>query len=1510
MFSNEYQGGTHVEVLGTQGQNPLSAWKVSGPQKGVQKVYDKALKGYVFACGAGCKMALPRDDRSSLGLSQPNLLLQLEIGLGGPFSVEVGVTDSSGTRRRMILSSSFSELKSTPLHCQVPLSSVPRDSWLNLVLPLADLAAAVFRPGGGGGAGGLGGSGPLYRSLDSLHLAGTCRLRRICTLRDAPPLPQDGHEGQAMAPAKPLDFPPGLDCHTLLLDPRTLAFVSHSPTNGGGGGGGLGTSGLLGAGGGGVGGGGGGPGGGLGVVGTSTGAARSRPAALTLTHTSAGPGGGVVSLGAVGTGRNSNSGIGAARPHPHGAHSGFGSVSAQGHHSGPVGVVLASTGPAGAPGSSDEDDSGSGVAAAAGGLSGAPSGQLSGPLASLPEGSNLMGTLSGQSTPTGRHAPSAAPPSSWAISRGLSALGQGGPGTGGHGHSEHPPPSRLGRSPGSSLLSPNGASATAAAGGVSLLSLAPASGGRPPRSNTHGGASAGGASAGGAPSGTPGGPNSVNTAEDPTGGDASPFGGRRAVSAQTAVRYGPGSVLPGGDVSTAPSGPGVALGGAGAAGLGGAAAGAAGAAAGGSTLPRSPPWPRSVMSKRAQSGPARISTEALAQGLGETQAPDNMPMSPSLVPRHGRRAYNASNFPPTIVENEALSMSGGGAAPGSGGGSLVGSGGGGGSNAIPAVPPGLPRSPNRSPARHRLSQLGMGVTAREPQSPSLPTLRPVRTEASGGGARGGAEPPSPSVLLPNCGSPFAPLASVLTVRGGVDASIDFSQQHASGTYLNLRVGDLAADGAVMPCSPSFISTLSRHNSQRAHRYGGGGAGAGAGGGGGGGGGAFGSSAPGPSMDFSSDSDDGGGVQRSGASVGLGTGAAASGAAGSALEVPVAVPRIRTRLPAGASPVPGATSAGSAQRRNSSGPGTGTGSSNSGATTRRTADVDTPTRRAPGAGGGAGPVNAAAMSGRTSPATPNRVAPAGRAAGASGAVSKAGTAAGAASGGSTVTASSPARQRPTPPPGGRTGGGTGTQGRGRGGANANANVPDRLPPLAAGRGAPTGRGAGRGAAAAAAAGGAGGGGHGASSRARTTAGNEVDVEESITLTAGMWGGFGVDEDDDMLGSRHFRSPGGHGGGSDEERVGEMATGPSFGHNLAALAGGPEGSGDGMSPDRYGGGGGGGGWGGSGGAAGAALPPMGASGPSPPGTAMGGARGGGGGQSFFGGGAGGAAWPPRMQGLGGEDLPASPARYPAAAAGPLSPPIRRSGNRSGGSSEVPTPQHYQPTLTGHIAPLDNSPLQPHEGGGGGGGGAGGRETTFNGFAHFAPRRGSGDGGGLDSPRVSSPTAAPLPFDPLLDEEALLAGHHHAGGLLGAYGFGHLDPHDDPMAAAPEADGGGGGGATDWSKVGTGPTPPELLNPNRAFTPPVVPASKALGVALAPPPGRGGGAGGRGTGGGRGGRGAQVLKMAGGKEAAAAAPPPASRPVITPALGESMVDLVYDPVLNCYYDGSTGQYYELKT
>ncbi len=45
---------------------------------------------------------------------------------GQPFSVELGLSDAGGVRRRLILSASFSELKVTPLHCQVRCGPRPR----------------------------------------------------------------------------------------------------------------------------------------------------------------------------------------------------------------------------------------------------------------------------------------------------------------------------------------------------------------------------------------------------------------------------------------------------------------------------------------------------------------------------------------------------------------------------------------------------------------------------------------------------------------------------------------------------------------------------------------------------------------------------------------------------------------------------------------------------------------------------------------------------------------------------------------------------------------------------------------------------------------------------------------------------------------------------------------------------------------------------------------------------------------------------------------------------------------------------------------------------------------------------------------------------------------------------------------------------------------------------------------------------------------------------------------
>lgn len=61
--------------------------------------------------------------KKSVGLRQRHLVVQVLTAASQdkPFSLELGVTDSSGTRRRLVLSSSFRALHCTPLHAQVDL---------------------------------------------------------------------------------------------------------------------------------------------------------------------------------------------------------------------------------------------------------------------------------------------------------------------------------------------------------------------------------------------------------------------------------------------------------------------------------------------------------------------------------------------------------------------------------------------------------------------------------------------------------------------------------------------------------------------------------------------------------------------------------------------------------------------------------------------------------------------------------------------------------------------------------------------------------------------------------------------------------------------------------------------------------------------------------------------------------------------------------------------------------------------------------------------------------------------------------------------------------------------------------------------------------------------------------------------------------------------------------------------------------------------------------------------
>ncbi|CBN73816.1 conserved unknown protein [Ectocarpus siliculosus] len=175
MFQSAYQDGDCVEVFSPAGKNPAADWKLSGK---VVRMYEKGVKGYVLAVsgGATSKMQLPKAPKSLLGLRQRHLVLQVLTSTSHdkPFSLELGLTDTGGTRRRLVLSSSFRALHCTPLHAQIPLVGLERHrgSWANLTIDLVGLTAVCFKADD-------------FRTLDLLAIGPTCRLRKVFTMKEA-----------------------------------------------------------------------------------------------------------------------------------------------------------------------------------------------------------------------------------------------------------------------------------------------------------------------------------------------------------------------------------------------------------------------------------------------------------------------------------------------------------------------------------------------------------------------------------------------------------------------------------------------------------------------------------------------------------------------------------------------------------------------------------------------------------------------------------------------------------------------------------------------------------------------------------------------------------------------------------------------------------------------------------------------------------------------------------------------------------------------------------------------------------------------------------------------------------------------------------------------------------------------------------------------------------------------------------------------------------------------------
>ncbi|XP_013404893.1 uncharacterized protein C3orf67 homolog [Lingula anatina] len=175
MFKNEFQGGPFFEVFSAQGKDPVANWKLSGGS-GIRKVYDKEVKSYIYSLegsGATTKMHIPKDSKQSLTLVQRFLVFQVWVPKGGDFSIEVGITDLSNSKRRLHLSTSSKEANPNPLHSKIPLSVIKRGIWTNLCLDMVSLVGETWR-------------GQTYKAIESITLSANCRVRRIFTMKVQP----------------------------------------------------------------------------------------------------------------------------------------------------------------------------------------------------------------------------------------------------------------------------------------------------------------------------------------------------------------------------------------------------------------------------------------------------------------------------------------------------------------------------------------------------------------------------------------------------------------------------------------------------------------------------------------------------------------------------------------------------------------------------------------------------------------------------------------------------------------------------------------------------------------------------------------------------------------------------------------------------------------------------------------------------------------------------------------------------------------------------------------------------------------------------------------------------------------------------------------------------------------------------------------------------------------------------------------------------------------------------
>lgn len=166
------------ELFAPQGSNPLANLKVGNPR--CSKVeFDRTVRSNVLVIEGDLtqsRVQIPKEDRpmTSLQLNHSLLVLQILIPSSGQFLLELNVSNSPTTRMRLSAATFISRADVVDAkgmaHAKIPLV-IPRNCWVQIVFHVGGIFTHLFRL-------------PAVKWIDSVVLAGSCKVRKILTCAD------------------------------------------------------------------------------------------------------------------------------------------------------------------------------------------------------------------------------------------------------------------------------------------------------------------------------------------------------------------------------------------------------------------------------------------------------------------------------------------------------------------------------------------------------------------------------------------------------------------------------------------------------------------------------------------------------------------------------------------------------------------------------------------------------------------------------------------------------------------------------------------------------------------------------------------------------------------------------------------------------------------------------------------------------------------------------------------------------------------------------------------------------------------------------------------------------------------------------------------------------------------------------------------------------------------------------------------------------------------------------